>query len=329
MSASCDFHQTWKQLVKYLESVPLILDSLKQILPVILDLDLLRLKEFPSTRINLKGEYELSSGQLKAIACDVVALIIIVKSIREMADDRMKERIRVEVRKQIEKGTTHFDRQDIDRFPELNDFLAELLERVRNVDNLSGKIEQSSRDIYRDLPNRNRMAENKAENGENSAWLRKVVFGAAAVGFVGVATGGLGLGIGALVVGVQSTALGLTAAVGGGSALAAAGSALAAAGSGLISRKYSQEEEKFCKAKEKFERLNRTAVRLQQVTGEIQRYTRLFKTSLDACFIREQPPLLRQIPRSLEKLFAALRFEGVNFENLRERAERIENELTG
>ena len=315
-SKSCGLEQIWNQLIQSLDSLAGILDSLKQILPVILNVDLLGLEEFGSVGVNLQHEYDKSSRQLNKIACDVVEFIIIAKSLREMADDKdQMERIRAEVRKQGERGTTHFDRQDIVRFPELNEFLTELLERVRNIDILSGRIEEQSREHYGNLFSRNKSAEIKATSKENSAWLRKVAFGAAAVTLFGVATGGVGFGISAAIAGAQGTALGLSAlaAVGGGGGFATT----------KVSQKFSKEEAKFCGKKEGFERLNRAAFRLQQVTGEIQRYTRLFKTNIEACFIRDQSPLLRQIPRSLEKLFTALRFEGVNFNELRERAQSI------
>lgn len=318
MSKSCGLEQIWNQLVQSLDSLATILDSLKQILPAIQNAcaDLLRLEEFGSVGVHLRQEYDKSSRQLNKIACDVVEFIIIAKSLREMADDEdQMERIRAEVRKQRERGTTHFDRQDVVRFPELNEFLTELLARVRNIDILSGKIEKQSREHYSSISSRNQEAEIKATSKEYSAWLRKIAFGTAAVAFLGVATGGIGLGIGAAFAGAQGTALGLAtlAAVGGGGGFA----------TGNISRKFSHEEAKFCGTKEGFERLNRATFRLQQVTGEIQRYTQLFKTNVEACFIRDQPPLLRQIPRSLEKLFTALRFEGVNFNEWRERAQSI------
>ena len=315
-SKSCDLEQIWNQLIQSLDSLAAILDSLKQILPVILNVDLLCLEEFGSVGVNLQHEHDKSSRQLNEIACDVVEFIIIAKSLREMADDKdQMERIRAEVRKQGERGTTHFDRQDIVRFPELNEFLTELLERVRNIDILSGRIEEQSREHYSNLFSRNKTAEIRAKSKENSAWRRKIVFGAAAVALFGVATGGVGFGISAAIAGAQGTALGLSAiaAVGGGGGFATT----------KVSQKFSKEEAKFCGKKEGFERLNRAAFRLQQVTMEIQRYTRLFKTNIEACFIRDQPPLLRQIPRSLEKLFTALRFEGVNFNELRERAQSI------
>ena len=318
MSKSCGLEQIWDQLVQSLDSLATIFDSLKQILPALQNScsDLLRFEEFGSVGVNLRREHDESSRQLHKIACDVVEFIIIAKSLREMADDENQmERIRAEVRKQRERGTTHFDRQDIVRFPELNEFLTELLQRVRNIDVLSGKIERQSREHYSNFSGRNQWAETKATSKESSAWLRKIAFGTAAVALFGVATGGIGLGIGAAIAGAQGTAMGLTtlAAVGGGGGYATRN----------ISRKYSHYEEKFSKTKQGFESLDRAAFRLQQVTGEIQRYTQLFKTNIEACFIRDQPPLLRQIPRSLEKLFTALRFEGVNFNELRERAQSI------
>ena len=311
---TCHLEQIWKQLVQRLDLIPTILDSLNKSLPALLNVDLLGLKGFSSVGVTLRHEYDRSSGQLNEIARNVIEYIIVAESLLKMADDKdQMERIRAEVRKQRERGTTHFDRQDIVRFSELNEFLTELLERVRNIDILSGRIEEQSRELYSNLFSRNEAAEIKATSKENSAWLRKVAFGAAAVTLFGVATGGVGFGIGAAIAGTQGTALVLStlAAVGGGGGFAARN----------MSRKCSHEEAKFCKIKRDFESLKHNAIRLEQVTSDIQRYTRLLKTNIEACFICDQPPLLRQIPRSLEELF---RLERVNFNKLRKRAESID-----
>ena len=138
MSISCD-------LIRSLEQLTEALEGLKQILSEALNV--LQLSEFSSIRIKLP--YELSE-ELNKICFQVQIFATTVKSFRKVTDDKDRmERIRAEVRKQGEEGTTHFKHEDTAKFPELNDFLTELLNTVRKVDDLSTKIKQLSQEYYR------------------------------------------------------------------------------------------------------------------------------------------------------------------------------------
>ena len=288
MSISCD-------LIRSLEQLTEALEGLKQILPEALNL--LRLNEFSS--ITIKLPYKLST-ELKEICFHVQTFANTVKSLRKVTDnkDRM-ERIRAEVRKQGKDGTTHFKREDTAKFPELNDFLTELLNTVRNVDDLSTKIKQLSQEYYRnDISSWIKPAEIKAGEMENAAMLRKFAIATPAL---------IGLGL-AAAVSLRSTV---------------AAFSLGISASYILYRKFSHEEAKFNDTQERFKRLNQDALRLLQITGEIKQNTQLLRTEIETCFFRDQPLLLTQIPISLEKLLTSLQFKEVNFEDLTERVNAL------
>ena len=299
--------------IQCLESLIEALNILGKITPAILDgiqpvVELLGLEEFRFASISLRYEHEKSSRDLYRIGCDVIDLIKIVESLHEMVDDEERiEKIRAEVRNQIEKETTHFDRKDVGCFPELIQFLNDVLARVRKVESLSENIDKN----FNNLSTRNEKAENEAEKQENAAWLRKyfagtfaafslytVVWGLSSVerdGASGAAFCYVGLGG---IVGIASC---------------------------VMLKTYEDKEKKFRKTKCEFKTLHKAASDLQIITCKIQQGIKVLKNKMEINFTREleQPPLLTYIEKSLAKIFTALRFERVNFSELKERASRL------
>lgn len=287
--------------VQCLESLTEFLKVLGEITPKILDgiQPMVGLEEYHSASISLRYEHERSCIDLYRIGCDVVAIIEIVESLREMADDEERiEKIRAEVRNQIERGTTNFDGKNVACFPELNDFLTELLISVRKLHSLSQRIEKN----YNIFSTRQEKAKNETENEQNVASWMNVIVGAVAEGIIGAATGGFGT----MITGVADAVF----------------DTVVTGGTSGIAKIYKDEEEKYCKTKERFKRLNAAALNFQDIICEIQQNAEPFKT-VNVCFIHHQQLLLSQTLISLDKLFSALRFKGVNFRELRKRAESI------
>lgn len=287
--------------VQCLEALTEFLNVLSEITPTILDgiQPMVGLEKYCSTSISLRYEHERSCIDLSKISCDVVAIIEIVESLREMADDEERiEKIRAEVRNQIEKGTTNFDGKNVTCFPELNDFLTGLLISVRKLHSLSQRIEKN----YNIFSTRKKKAKNESDIEQNVAsWIS---VGAFLGDLVDAATGGLGT---ILITGVADAVLGHVD---------------ISEGTSGIAKMYKDEEEKYFKTKERFKRLNAAALNFQDIICEIQQNGEPFKT-VNVCFIHHQQPLLSHILASLDKLFGALRFKGVNFRELRKRAESI------
>lgn len=319
--------------VQCLESLTEFFNVLSDITPAILDgiHSMIRVKKFRSASISLRYEHERSCIDLYKTSRDVVAIIEIVESLREMVDDTKRiERIYVEVRNQIKRGKSNLDGKNVTCFPELNDFLTELLMSVRKIYSLSQRIEKN----YNTFSTKKKKEEENEQNVASTLW-KNVGFGSGVGAVIGAATGGL---LGFMVHGVAGVVFGGVG-VGGGSGIGDAGigggsgigdvsiggcseiGVVGISGGNGIAKMYNEKEEKYHKTKESFKCLNAAALNLQHIICEIQS-AEPFKT-VNVCFIHHQQPSLSQILISLDKLFSALRFKGVNFRELRERAESI------
>ena len=316
MSASYDLQYIWNTLINSIIPLTEVLEGLKRILQEAKNI--LRFDEFSTTGIELRYDYETLSRELNDICFQVLSYVDTVKSLHEMTDDEDQiERIRSEVRRQEEEGTENFKREDTAKFPELNNFLDELLYRVGKVDDLSTKIQQLSQEYFSNVPSRIKPAEIKAGKMENAAKVRKIAFGATTVICAGFITEGIGLGLIAAAKGTLAHIHLSIACISGGVAIGYA--------SGNMYKKYSDEEAKFIDIQDKIKLLNRDAFRLSKIMGEVEQNTQLLRINIEACFIRDhdQPILLTQIPKSLKKLLTSLQFKGVNFEDLTERIKCI------
>lgn len=306
LSRSCN------NALQCLEALTSALDILSRIPPMVLTwiqplISLFRLEG----NISLRYKYDRSSRDLNEIGYRVVELIDVLQSLSEMADDEDRiGRIFSEVKKNQE--VTHFDRQDITHFPELNDFLTELIARTDQAKTIYETIEVKCTE----LSTRNEAAESEASNQESAAKQRKFVFRTVAVSLT-CAMGGVGLAVftgkmpallGAASIGVGWAGIGL---------------------SSMMSKEYLHKENEFHSTREKFKHLNQAAGHLQDIARESVFPAQTMNNDINVNFTRKnipnQPPLLIRIDTSLDKLLKALKFGRRNFSDMRKEAEMIAN----
>lgn len=304
------FVRTSTDTLQCLESLISALEILGRFPPIVLAWikPVISIFQLEASNISLRYEYDRSSSDLNKIGYHVMQLIDILQSLSEMADD--EDRLLKIFDEVMNQKVTHFDRQDITRFPELNDFLTELIARIDKANTLSNTIEIRCKE----LSTRNEAAQTKASNQENAAKWIKHVLGTVKVSFpiaAGVmclvaVTGKVPAVLGAVSIGVGSTGICL---------------------SQMAFEEYSQREEKFRSTKEEFMVLNQAAGRLQDIATQNLFPAQAIEIELNVNFTREnvpnQPPLLTRIKVSLDKLLKALKFERRNLCEMRKEAEII------